>query len=239
MLLLPFDTSIEIGVDEVGRGCLFGPVVAVAVALPKADIIHKNDLWLEIKDSKKLSEKKRYKLFDFLTKNCIAYGVGIISEKEIDEMNILRATMKAMHKALDECIRSMRNNTKLHTHCIQIKIDGPHFKPYIPPGEEDEWSIDTQCVVNGDATHLSIASASVIAKCVRDTRMVELIKSNPDLDRYGISKNKGYGTQAHMKALKEYGITDYHRKSFKPVREAMEKETHTIDASDSDYDDAQ
>lgn len=225
MLLLPFDTSIEIGVDEVGRGCLLGPVVAVAVALPKADVIQKDDLWKEIKDSKKLGEKKRYKLYEFLTKNSIAYGVGIISEKEIDEINILRATMKAMHKAIDECIRRLKVVKSLHTHCIQIKVDGPHFKPYIPPGEEDEWSIDTQCVVNGDATHLSIASASVIAKCVRDTHMVELVKQYPDLDRYGISKNKGYGTSVHMEALKAHGITDHHRKSFKPVRDAMSTDT--------------
>jgi ribonuclease HII len=211
----------DIGVDEVGRGCLLGPVVTCALILPSKESIeaHK-DMWAQVKDSKKVTERKRKELYEFITKHAPAYGIGIVHEKEIDSLNILRATMKAMHMALDEAIRKLTTISASETEPrLYLFIDGPHFKPYMPPGEEERWSVQTKCVVEGDATYLSIAGASIIAKYTRDTYMQQLAKDHPELEHYGISKNKGYGTKQHMDALKEYGRTCYHRMSFRPVRE--------------------
>jgi len=219
--------TFEIGVDEVGRGCLCGPVLAAAVVLPEpAQIEHPlyKDRWNQVKDSKKLSEKKRAELSAFIKEQCI-YGFGWMSATEIDRLNILQATMRAMHLALDNCFRDSKWDTfPIGRRRVQIRIDGNHFRPYVPPGEdtEDRWSLAPECVVNGDNTYLAIAAASVIAKEERDTYMKQLVETEPLLRVYGITKNKGYGTKVHLDALRTHGATAHHRQSFRPVKEASD-----------------
>lgn len=215
----------DVGVDEVGRGCLCGPVLAAAVVLPSAERIREPSnavQWARVKDSKKLTEKSRTELSRFIRDQCI-YGFGWIHPADIDRLNILQATMKAMHTALDECFRHPYWDAS-HTapHRVKIRIDGNHFRPYMPPGEDTEsrWVLSPECVVEGDNTYLAIAAASIIAKHERDTYMKQLVVAEPALDVYGLSKNKGYGTKVHLEALQNHGITPHHRQSFRPVREA-------------------
>ncbi len=196
-------TKIEVGIDEAGRGCLFGPVTVAAVIWPQED----PDPTLEIKDSKKVGEKKRLILKDYIENNAIAWSVQFISHEEIDKLNILQATMKGMHKCIDE----IREQLEIDT----ILVDGNSFKMYT---DENLDCMDHVCVVNGDNTYKSIAAASILAKTHRDNYILELSKDNPELEKYGISKNKGYGTKVHMDALKEYGSTHGHRMSFKPCQ---------------------
>lgn len=189
-LKLRYQTNgIEAGCDEAGRGCLAGPVVAAAVILPDD---FKNDL---LTDSKQLSEKQREKLFPLIKEQALAYGVGIVSCKEIDKINILNASFLAMHRALDQ----ITNYTP-----DLLLIDGNRFKPY--------QQIKHECIIKGDGKYLSIAAASILAKVSRDHLMEELHLQYPV---YGWDKNKGYPTKAHRAAIFEYGDTDYHRKSFK------------------------
>ena len=217
--------AYEVGVDEVGRGCLCGPVLAAAVVLPSVAEIRAPanwEMWRCVKDSKKLSEKKRAELSAFIRKHCI-YGFGWMPPTEIDRVNILQATMKAMHVALDECFRHPTWDTyPTGRRRVQIRVDGNHFRPYVPPGEdtEDQWSLAPECVVNGDNTYLCIAAASIIAKEERDTYMKRLVQSEPQMDVYGLTKNKGYGTKVHLDALRTHGATPHHRQSFRPVKEA-------------------
>ena len=194
-------TKIEVGIDEAGRGCLFGPVTVAAVIWPQED----PDPTLEIKDSKKVGEKKRLILKDYIENNAIAWSVQFIAHEEIDKLNILQATMKGMHKCIDE----IREQLEIDT----ILVDGNSFKMYT---DENLDCMDHVCVVNGDNTYKSIAAASILAKTHRDNYIFELSKDNPELEKYGIPKNKGYGTKVHMDALKEYGSTNGHRMSFKP-----------------------
>ena len=205
-------TDCDIGVDEVGRGCLLGPVVACAVALPpKASVLKNEDMWKKVKDSKKLSAKKRKELFDFITSNVPAYGVGIVGVEDIDCMNILNATMKAMHCALDECIDKLEEDSDHHHH--QILIDGNYFKEY----RQEKHT----CFKKGDSLYLAIAAASIVAKHTRDTYIKDMVERFPCLESYGISKNMGYGTAVHVASLKENGVTDFHRKTFRPVKELL------------------
>lgn len=176
------------GVDEVGRGPLIGSVVASCVVLPK-------DFVLEgLTDSKKLSEKKRNEFYDVIMKEAVAVGIGIVDEKKIDEVNIYEATKIAMKEAI--------KNTN-------IKLD--HVLIDAMPLDID---VDTTSIIKGDAKSISIAAASVIAKVTRDEMMYELDKIYP---MYDLASNKGYGTKKHIEAIKKYGITKYHRLSFKPV----------------------
>lgn len=190
------------GVDEVARGTFIGPVIAVCVVLPtKFD----TDKYLEIKDSKKLSEKKRSELAKYIKSICITYGIGESSSKEIDDINILNATMKAMHRAVDIAYKKHTFN--------KILVDGTYFKGYIPSGEDAD-IIEHECIPKGDANYLNIASASIIAKDYHTSLIREMVLNNPELLKYDINKNKGYGTAKHIQAIKEYGITEFHRKSF-------------------------
>lgn len=179
---------LEAGCDEAGRGCLAGPVVAAAVILPKN---YKNKL---LDDSKKLSEKKRNILRLEIEKDALAYGVAFLDHKEIDELNILRASFTAMHRALDQ----------LTTKPEQILVDGNRFIPY--------QQIPHHCIVKGDGKFLSIAAASVLAKTYRDEYMLNLHEKYP---RYAWNRNKGYPTKEHREAIKEIGSSPYHRTSFK------------------------
>lgn len=194
MLLLPQDV-IEVGVDEVSKGCLYGPVVAAAVILPHT--YHAE--YENIMDSKKLSEKKREKIATFIKQTAISYGIGFATHKEIDEINILNATYLAMHRALD----AISSDYDL------IRVDGNGFKPYKDKKYE--------CVVSGDAKYLSIAAASIIAKVYKDKWILENVATNPELEKYDLAKNKGYGTAKHLEALKLYGPVEGHRMTFRPI----------------------
>ena len=180
------------GVDEVGRGPLIGPVVAAAVILPK------NYYNKDIKDSKKLTEKKREELYNIITKDAISIGIGVVSETKIDEINIYEATKIAMKEAIQ--------NLKIKPE--HILIDAMKLDLTIP----------STSIIKGDAKSESIASASIIAKVTRDRMLTDLDKKYP---MYDLKNNKGYGTKKHLEALKKYGPSPHHRKSFKPVSELI------------------
>lgn len=190
LALLPFylENAVEAGTDEAGRGCLAGPVVAAAVILPP------NFYHPFLNDSKQLSEKKRQELVPFIEKNALAFGVSFVNEIEIDTINILQASILAMHKSLD--LLKLRPN--------HIIVDGNKFKSY--------QKIQHTTIVKGDAKFMSIAAASVLAKTYRDAFMLKIYAEFP---QYCWHKNKGYPTLAHRKAIAENGICKYHRKSFK------------------------
>lgn len=190
------------GVDEVARGTFIGPVVAACVVLPKS---FPDETYKQIKDSKKLSEKKREFLASYIKDTCITYGVGEVSNEDIDKINILNATMKAMNRAINEAYKKHPFNYLL--------IDGPNFKGYVPPGE-DEDMIEYECVLQGDAKYLSIAAASIIAKDYHTKLINKMVDDNPRLMLYDIKKNKGYGTKNHLTALKIHGLSEFHRKTF-------------------------
>jgi len=182
------------GVDEVGRGPLVGPVVAAAVILPKGFF---ND---KINDSKKLSEKKREELYDLIMDNALSVGVGIISNQRIDEINIYEATKEAMIEAIN----------KLSVKPEHVLIDAMKLALDIP----------STSIIKGDAKSESIAAASIIAKVTRDRMLIELDKKYP---MYNYKKNKGYPTKEHLLAIEKYGITDLYRKSYKPVKDYLDK----------------
>ena len=187
--------KIEVGVDEVGRGCLAGPVVAAAVILPKA---YKNTI---LNDSKQLTEKKRLLLDEELKNEAIAWAIAEVDNHEIDKINILKASFLAMHRAMDQ----------LTTHPEFILVDGNRFVPYK--------ELPFECVVKGDGKYLSIAAASVLAKNYRDQLMKNLAEKHP---HYGWERNAGYPTKQHREGIKKHGITELHRKSFKLLPDQLE-----------------
>jgi ribonuclease HII len=178
---------IEAGCDEAGRGCLAGPVFAAAVILPPGFLSE------ELNDSKQLSEKKRYALRPLIEREAVAWAVGIVSAEEIDKINILNASILAMHRAVEQ----------LTVRPEHLLIDGNRFKPY--PG------VPHTTIIKGDGKYLSIAAASVLAKTYRDDYMQTLAQEYP---AYLWNENKGYPTKAHRQALLQHGITPHHRKSF-------------------------
>lgn len=178
------------GIDEAGRGPIAGPVVAAAV------IFDKEKFHPKINDSKKLSEKIREELFEWIIENSISYGIGIVNHEEIDRINILQASLKAMKIAVDN----------LHTKPQLILIDG---------NKSPNSDINTITVIKGDSKSFSIAAASIIAKVVRDKIMIDASKIYPE---YLWNKNKGYPTKAHIEAIKIYGITPLHRKTFLSIK---------------------
>lgn len=182
------------GVDEVGRGPLFGPVVAAAVILKKGYNLK------GLTDSKKLSEKKRNEFYEIIKKDAVAIGIGIIDEKKIDEVNIYEATKLAMKEAI--------NN---------LKVKPEHILIDAMPLELD---IPTTSIIKGDSKSESIAAASVIAKVTRDSMMYEMDKKYP---LYGFGNHKGYPTKKHIEALKEYGIIEGYRKTFTPVKDLIKE----------------
>ncbi len=188
-MLLPFyqQELIEAGLDEAGRGCYAGPVFAAAVILPKV-FFHPL-----LNDSKQLSVAQRNLLRPIIEKEAIAYAVAMVSNEEIDKINILQASFKAMHLALD--------NLKIKPQLLLI--DGNRFVPYL--------SIPHCCIIKGDGLYASIAAASILAKTYRDDFMINLHQQHP---HYNWCKNKGYGTQEHREAIAQYGLCEHHRKSF-------------------------
>ena len=194
--------KIEVGLDEAGRGCLFGPVCVGAVIWLDEDPI-KDDKNYEIKDSKKVSEKKRTLLKDYIKDNCIAYNIQLIHHNDIDKYNILQATLRGMRLCLDNITDIINIDT--------ILIDGNHFDFY---SDKNDNYIDHVCVIDGDNIYKSIAAASILAKTYRDKWIQNLVKENPELEKYDLYNNKGYGTKKHLDAIKKYGITKLHRKSF-------------------------
>jgi ribonuclease HII len=204
MLQLYQQEGVEAGIDEAGRGCLFGPVFAAAVVWnPEIN----EGLAQEIKDSKKVTPKKREILADYIEKNALAYGVASVSAEQIDNVNILNATYMAMHSALDiVCVKMVPEH---------VIVDGNLFKIYMTPSGD---TIPFTCVTDGDNKYLSIAAASILAKVHRDRWIKTILISNPDLSKYDLGNNMGYGTKKHMNAIKVYGISSLHRKSFGPCR---------------------
>ena len=199
------ESKIEVGLDEAGRGCLFGPVCVGAVVWPHEDPLHNCMPSPEIKDSKKVSEKKRLILKDYIEEHAIAWSVQFISHEEIDKTNILKATMKGMHK----CIDDIRQQLEIDT----ILVDGDTFTTYL---DDDFDYVNHECIIKGDNTYKSIAAASILAKTHRDNYIYDLVKQQPELNQYGLQKYKGYGTRIHMNKLKELGPVNGHRRSFKP-----------------------
>lgn len=189
VLLSSYNTEglAEAGCDEAGRGCLAGSVYAAAVILPKD---YQND---GLNDSKKLSPRKRYQLRNEIVRDAVAWAVGIVTPEEIDKINILNASILAMHRALD----------KLKQRPRFIIVDGNRFKPY--------GDVPYQTIVKGDGKYLSIAAASILAKTFRDDYMHSLAEEYP---QYGWDKNAGYPTRLHREAIARYGITPYHRRTF-------------------------
>jgi ribonuclease HII len=185
---------IEAGCDEAGRGCLSGPVFAAAVILPKTKV---NEL-KEVDDSKKISSALRARLKPIIEKTALAFAVERVSEQEIDELNILNASFRAMHKA----IAQLKQEPEF------LVIDGNRFNPYTNSAGKQ---LPHQCIIEGDGKYLSIACASILAKTYRDEYMMKLHEQFP---RYAWNKNKGYGTKQHRLAIAEAGVTKHHRLSF-------------------------
>ena len=218
-----YESKIEAGCDEAGRGCLAGPVFAAAVILPD-DYVNET-----LNDSKQLSEKKRYLLREQIERDALAWAVGIVSAEEIDHINILNASILAMHRALDRL--SLRPEA--------VIVDGNKFKPYIPfatlspeeraaaisqsvtatvsvasPADMISSPLPSTTIVKGDGKYLSIAAASILAKTYRDDFMKQIDEEYP---AYQWKKNKGYPTKAHYAAIREHGPSPYHRLTFAGV----------------------
>ncbi|SFW76781.1 RNase HII [Sinomicrobium oceani] len=197
MLIHHLHHIMEAGTDEAGRGCLAGPVTAAAVILPE---IFDNDI---LNDSKQLSVKNRDLLRPVLEKEAICFGVCHVAEAEIDEINILNASIAGMHRAIDQ----------LSVTPEYILVDGNRFKPY--------GKIPHECIVKGDSKYMSIAAASILAKTYRDAYMEKIHEEYP---MYNWKKNKGYPTREHREAILQYGTTKYHRKSFRLLPEQLRLE---------------
>lgn len=193
-LAAQYKYEIEAGTDEAGRGCLAGPVTAASIILPKN--------WTDddLNDSKQLSEKVRKTLRVVVENKAVCFGVAHVHEEEIDSINILNASILAMHRSLD--ILSQKPEF--------ILVDGNRFKPYK--------NIAHACMVKGDSRFISIAAASVLAKTYRDDYMAKIHEEFP---MYNWKKNKGYPTKEHRAAIRKYGLTKYHRKSFRQLPEQM------------------
>lgn len=180
--------ALEAGTDEAGRGCLSGPVVAAAVILPEN---FKHEL---LNDSKQLSEKKRLELRPFIEENALAYAVAFLHNQEVDELNVLQASITGMHRSIAD----------LNPQPEFIIVDGNKFKPYN--------EVPHETIIKGDGKYMSIAAASVLAKTYRDEFMEKIHEEFP---QYNWKKNKGYPTKEHRNAIREFGSTKYHRMSFK------------------------
>jgi len=186
-----YEGLIEAGCDEAGRGCLAGSVFAAAVILPED---YENPL---LNDSKQLTEKRRYQLRPVIERDAVSWAIGIVTPEEIDRINILNASILAMHRALDQ----------LKVRPQAIIVDGNRFKPYRPQQE----AIPYSTIIKGDGKYMAIAAASILAKTYRDDYMNKLAGEYP---QYDWQQNKGYPTRKHREAIRQYGTTPYHRLSY-------------------------
>ena len=195
---------LEAGVDEVARGCLAGPVFAAAVIWPRdLDPIEDHPI---LRDSKKLSRVKRDFLREYIECTAIDYAVSYVNNQEIDAINIRNASFLAMHRAIDN----------LNVEPELLLVDGNAFNPYL--NKETRDVIEHKCVIGGDDKYQSIAAASILAKVYHDNYIDNLVSENPEYEKYNWCSNMCYGTAEHLNAIKEYGITPYHRKSFGPCK---------------------
>ena len=202
--------TYEIGIDEAGRGPLFGRVYVAGVVLPK----HMDTT--QIRDSKKLSKKKLQTLFSQIKEQAVVYHIAFVEAREIDEINIREAVIKGMHECARECINKLdanelqrKNNDNMET--FFLCVDGNDFPPYY----HHQKRISYETFTGGDNKYASMASASILAKVARDDYIRELCMTNPKLSElYGMDKHMGYGTKQHLDAINQHGITDLHRKTF-------------------------
>jgi len=224
-----YKDKVEAGCDEAGRGCLAGPVFAAAVILPPN---YQNDL---LNDSKQLTEKKRYLLREQIERDAVAWAVGIVSNEEIDQINILRASILAMHRALDQ----------LNPVPEAVIVDGNRFCEWTPKdrptvAKDIRGSLSVRAggrtipyttIVKGDGKYLAIAAASILAKTYRDDFMMKI---HGEYDQYAWNKNKGYPSKAHREAIKQFGATPYHRISFKLLEgELTDFKDNSVDPENS------
>ncbi len=204
--------QLEVGIDEAGRGCLFGPVCVASVIWPDEDV----DPSIVIKDSKKFSsKKKREKVYNYIIQNCTSYSIQLVDHTEIDRVNILQATLQGMHSCLDEISKK--------SHFDHILVDGTHFNHYY--NQEMDDYIPHNCIPKGDNLYKSIAAASILAKTYRDKYISNMVKEHPELEIYDIQNNMGYGTKKHMNAIHSHGITEWHRKTFSPCSNYVNQTT--------------
>ena len=202
MALFKDPELLEAGVDEVARGCLAGPVYAAAVIWPK-ELEFEDEIVL--RDSKKLSKKKREEMRDYIEATALDFSVAFETPEVIDQINILNASISAMHKAIDG----------LNIEPESLLIDGNKFKPYLRNGD----LIPHECFVKRDDLYQSISAASILAKVYHDDYITELVDKNPSLEIYDWKKNMCYGTKIHLEAIKNNGISEHHRKTFGICRE--------------------
>jgi len=201
--------NIEIGIDEAGRGCLAGPVQVAAVVWPQKES-EEDRVKYDIRDSKKLSRKNRKLSYEYIKSTAIAYSIKSGSHEMIDKYNILETTKRIMH----ECVKDIEDQLRSHTPSKTIDnilVDGNQFDTYF---DNDFECVPHQCVTSGDNIYKSIAAASILAKETRDQYMEKLVVDNPEYKKYGWEKNMAYGTKQHIDAIREYGITPYHRRTF-------------------------
>lgn len=214
----------ELSIDEAGRGCLFGRVYIACVVLPKDPSAFSGK---DIKDSKKFSSKKKLnEVAVYIKEHALAWHVAHIEADVVDHINILKSVMQGMHECIKETIVKMNrvNQTDFALSDFMAVIDGNYFNPYIAFDETTQslQQLSHVTVEQGDGKYMAIAAASILAKTSRDNYVLELCAKYPILiERYGLDANMGYGTKKHMEGIREYGITQWHRKSFGPCKEAI------------------
>jgi ribonuclease HII len=201
--LLPYQNEevIEVGIDEAGRGCLLGRVYVAGVILPNNILELCEEEEIVIKDSKKMSKKNKERAREFIERNAIDYTIVYKDNDYIDKYNIFEATHNSMHEVVSNLIIKPE----------KILVDGNYFRTYWTTFGE---SIEHECIIGGDNTYMSIAAASILAKTYKDKYIEELVEKHPHLKEYDLLNNSGYGTANHLEAIKIYGTTEFHRKTF-------------------------
>jgi len=200
------DDVVEVGLDEAGRGCLFGRLYVGAVVFSNdmEDFFDHGVMLKEIRDSKLLTKRNRSILYDYVQECALDKSIAFATAAEVDTLNVLQADLTAMHRALDS----------LQVPVQRVLVDGDHWRPY-----KDS---EGHAIVDGDAQYLAIAAAGILAKVARDRWIEEIVTQYPEYDvRYGLSTNMGYGTATHMRGLSQFGATEEHRRSFAPVRAVL------------------
>jgi ribonuclease HII len=212
-----------VGIDEVARGCLAGRVYTAAVILPEE---FPDDEYKYIRDSKTLSAKQREKMCSYIEKHAVAFAVDYAEVEEVDQYNILNATMRSMHRAVDELMEQLDGRLKPEF----IMVDGPKFPNYKWIASDDtEISIPHETINHGDALYRNIAAASIVAKVYHDEYIRNTVEEHPEYEKYGWLSNMCYGTAQHIKAIREHGLTPLHRKSFGICKDATALETFRDD----------